>query len=414
MAIAISSSKPTISRFERNELEFSTDMIIAIKKFLSIEKAPLFEHELSLYRNRMKVWDTLIGTQRLTEARDMQNEMSVILDLPFEQDLYLLFLVTEAMLLSKEYNIPVLNEKLSIAEGLLDNASDDALYLYHLNKGFYYAANAGDYKNFLKHSLMALEYMEKAKRTGTSVLISIGQAYNALGKPYKAIIYFERAKAQSKGDLTDISVGFIMQSLARCYMIIGEYATAEKYLEPALARALSVNAEFDIGLVLSDKAKLSFKKGEYEECLDLYDQSLKHHEQHKGIYLSTLIAKAIDLFKMKKYDKSQEAIERGKAILNEEEHGGIRSVAESDTQEITLNAVGHLLTLDNDTSVEYIKDVAIPYLRANGYTNYEALFFCSQLEAHYTKKRAKTKANAMAAIARDIYRERYESEIEFD
>ena len=80
MADAIGSSKSSISRFERGDIEFSTETLIAMRKFLGIEKAPLMEHELDTYKNRIRVWMEYIITGRFADAKALQEEMSKILD----------------------------------------------------------------------------------------------------------------------------------------------------------------------------------------------------------------------------------------------------------------------------------------------------------------------------------------------
>jgi len=414
MAIAISSSIPSISRFERNELEFGADMIIAIKKFLDIEKAPLFAHELTLYRDRIWVWNELLDTGRMDEARAMQEEMAIILNLPFEHDLYLLYLVTEAMLLSKEYNIPATEEKLKIVEGLLDNASDGALNLYHRNKGFICLV-AGDMKSGIKHSIKAVEHAEADKKTDTSALNNIGQAYIVLGKPYHAIIYIERARAQFTGDLTHKRPGHMTQALAMCYTLVGEYRKAEKLVELSLMQAKSTNASSQIAQALTIMASLKLKSKKYDECLVLCDEGLPYYNGDKEMYVSLLTTKAECLLRMKKYKECQEILNHGRAVLQEGEKKMGKTTTNSDILEIAFSTFEHQMTLDNDESVNYIQNVAIPhFIKAGGKTKLTAIGLCHILESHFIKKRAKTKANAIAVISRDIYKEMFMVEEEYD
>ncbi|MCL2526873.1 MAG: helix-turn-helix transcriptional regulator [Defluviitaleaceae bacterium] len=412
MAQALNANRMTVSRLERGEVECSAQNLAIIRKFLDIEKAPLLEHELALYRDRMQVWIELLRTARVAEARAMQEEMSVILDIPFEGGLYLLYLVTEALLLSMEYNVPATEEKLNVLEGLLDNASDEILNLYHLNKGFHNAV-AGDYKNALKHSFKAVEYAEACNRSDDIALYNIGQFYIALGKPYSAIIYFERAKAAFKGDLTNQRMSRLVQALAMCYLLIGETQKANKLADLSLAQARSLNAKTRIAHALGIKGSVKYKMKMYEECIAIYDQALEYYKPLREAYVSVLVGKAKCLFMMKNYSEFKNVLRHGESVLYGGNPDAVTTVLDNDIA-VLLNATSHLMTLDNVDSINYIQDVAIPHLRAGGLSKFEALFYCNHLETHYTKKRAKTKANAIAAISRDIYREIYEGEIEFD
>jgi len=404
-----------ISRLENGETEWSAEVLATVKEFMGIQKHPLLEHEIRTYSDRLQVWKTLIIKGRFAEAKAMQEEMSIILDLPFEHDLYLLYLVSEALLLGMEYNIPAAEEKLSFVEGLLEDANHDILDLYHLNKGFL-CAYAGDLISSLKHSYKAVSHAEKAgKDANVSALINISHTYIFLGKPLQAIRYAERAKAHVRSDITMMTSAVIENNLGTCYSHVGEYRKASESLELSIAQSKSVNANDLTGEVLTNKARLKLMMRMYEECINLCDQALIYLEnEHKGLYVGTLLTKADCLCEMKRYDECRELLVCARAMIEEGNSDVLMEATNDDERIITINAISHLMTLDNSDSVSYIQDVAIPHFRAGGLSKFGALHYCDQLEAHFIKKRAKTKANAIAAISRDIYKEIYHGEIEFD
>jgi len=413
MAQAVGSFKANISRLERGIADITPAMLTGIKKFLEIETAPLLEHELQLYRNRIWVWNDLLHHNRVAEARAMQSEMAVIMNLPFEYDLYMLYLVTEVWLLCKEYNFPAAGDKLKAVEGLLDNVdntSDEALNLYHRSKGLLYLC-AGDKNNCINHSLRALDYAEKCRKADTSALFNLGQAYCAMNKPCQSIIYMERAKALFQGGPSHITVGHMNTVLAMCYKNIGEYSIARKLYESALAQARSVNNESTIGMTLTNMSALSLAKGDYEEGISLCDQAEIYVKQNSVAYANSLAIKAMCLLSLAKLDKCREVLTLATTMLEEANQGALTILIGSKDVALHLEAIGHLTTLDNSDSVKYILDVAIPHLRAGGMTKFNAIGLCNRLEAHFIKRRAKTKANAVAAIARDIYREVFLEEV---
>ncbi|MCL2361457.1 MAG: helix-turn-helix domain-containing protein [Defluviitaleaceae bacterium] len=412
MAQALNANRMTVSRMERGETECSAHNLAIIRKFLDIEKAPLLEHELVLYRNRLRVWIDFITKGRFADARVMNEEMSVILDLPFEHDLYLLYRLAEASFLCLEYNVQASAEKLSIAEDLLDNASHEALNLYHRNKGFI-CGYAGDFINSIKHSTKAVEHAEADKKNDTFALNNIGFAYMFLDKPYLAIIHFERSKAlhQLKEDITSTTSGVIDGALCNCYLDVGANRKAEELLKPTIAYRKSVNDNLGIGASLLCMAIIKRRMKLYDECINLCDQALTYSYGHA--YANILITKAHCMFEMKKYDECREIITYGRAMLRESESTAVKYFMDSDNITLSFNAIEHLMTLDNNDSIDYIQNTVIPHFRAGG-NKFIAKEYCNILEAHYTKKRAKTKANAIAAISRDILLEIYEGEVEFD
>jgi len=413
MAQALNTNRMTISRIERGETECSAHNLALIRQFLDIEKTPLLEHELQLYEGKLRVWYQLVATARGSEAKAMQEEMAIILDLPFEADLYQQYLAIEAWLLCKYGNISATEDKLNTLEPMLGSASATVRYLFHLLKGFLYSM-AGDNKKFLKHSIIALNYRDATINPEVAALYNISQAYLMLGKPFHAIVYLERAQSEFKGDVTNTSMSSINHTLASCYVWICDYDKAEKLAEASLAQAKSLNATgrmADVSYVLSNIKLQTYR---YEECMAHCEQAILHYKELNESYIDVLIVKAHCLLEMNEYEKCKQVLAQGKAIIDEEKIPTPGMAFDEDSLSIQLNATGHLMTLDSPDSINYIQNTAIPQLRDGGLSKFEALYFCNKLEAHYTKKRTKTKANAIAAIARDIYREIYEGEVEFD
>jgi len=373
------------------------------KKILGIENAPLLVHELELYHDRIWVLNELINTNRLAEAQAMQSEMAIILDLPFEKELYFLYIIAEVWLLISEFNFPAAEEKLVAIEALLDNVSNKALNLYHHKKGYLYATS-GDYHNCLKHSLRALDYIGE-NESDVNSLWNICMSYNTLGKPYNAIIYLERAKNAYKGGLVNTGAARIKSLLAVCYILVHEYDKAKEMFDASMAQAKSLNDDWTVMVISGNLADLNRKIGNYNECIQLCEQALRL-DKTKESSANILVIKALCLLEMKEFDRCQEALDHAKDIMqNEEKNNPIRPAADTSNLTHMFDSIGHLMTLDNNESATYIENVAIPHLRVGGLAKFDALYLCEKLEAHYKKKKSRMKALTMAAIARDIYKE---------
>jgi len=393
LAVAADTTSMTISRIERGVMECSLDILMAIKECIGIENAPLLEHELIVYRNRIWVWNDLITANRETEAMIMQNELSPILDLHFEHDLLSLYHMTEVRLLLKLKNF-------ATAEKIMNNinptdTSTEVLHLYHRNLGSLYDAS-GDNQNAIKHYLKTLELVCEDIKPDAAIYLNIGIDYFNLGKILYAIKYLETAQREFNGDRSNGLGPSVNNWLARCYITLSEYHKANDLLNKSLAKAQSCNDEHVTCAVLINMGLLNDKTGDFKRSLDYYDQALSY-SSNKNHHLTALINKASLLVKMKKHEKCREVLEEVKVHANGNK-----------TYTILFNMISHQMTLYDNDSVKYIEDVAIPYLRSSeGTIKFMALAQCRMLEAHYKKKRSYAKALANAAIARDIYEEMF-------
>ena len=417
MARAIKSNQSHVHRIEQGQVECSADMLAAIKKFLEIEKAPLLKDELSIYRHRIWVWDNLLNNNRLAEAADIQAELSSILDLPFEHDLCLLFTMIKVKRLIIERNIHGAEEAVNEVESLTDNASNEALYMFHRNKGIL-SSLRGDIVTGLRHYLNAHDLTGDNLNQDAAVLTAdIGAQYLRLGRPYNAMIYLERAYKESYGNNANNVRAKISNALAITYTCLGEYDKAKKIFDESIGQAKSVNDNVQIGSILSSIGLHKIKSGSYKDGIGLCDQALHYMQSSdflNNVYVGNkgfsnnphttivLFNKGLGLLKMKEYAKCQEVLAQGKAL------------AEGDKKaSIMFDTLMHFTTLNENESQKYIENVAIPFFRAgDGFDKFMILDLCKDLEAHYKKKRAKTKALAIAAIARDIYEEMFIGEIE--
>ncbi|MCL2378071.1 MAG: hypothetical protein FWC77_02990, partial [Defluviitaleaceae bacterium] len=414
MAYAIKSNKTFLYRLEHGQVECNNETLAAIKKFLEIENAPLLEHEVALYTSRLWACYRMLGnTMLLSEAKTMLGELSPILDLPFENDLYLLYLLIEVSTTLAEANFPAAAEKISKIEPLMDGASVEAFYMFHRSKGSL-SMISGDYKGALKHYLQITDIVSDHVKPDTVLFSNIGMAYIGIGKPYNAIINLECAR--HKYGSANKSNANVDITLALAYTIVGEYYNAKKIFDTSLINARTANDSTMICINLSYMSFLSFNKGNYEECISLCDQVLAYCQedstqpgvvaigQKNTIQCTAILNKCKGFFKMKEYAKCQEMIANGRLLAN-----GDKKFT------IGFNALECLVNIDDASSVKYLEEVAIPHYKAgDGLDKVMALELCKEMEVHYKKKRAKTKASAFTAIARAIYEDMFLGEIDID
>ncbi|MCL2360977.1 MAG: helix-turn-helix domain-containing protein [Defluviitaleaceae bacterium] len=410
IAHAAGCNMSTISRIENGQLECGNEILTTIKKFMEIEDAPLLEHELALYTNHLwLIYNTIYG-DRKKEAKAMFDRVFPITDLPFEHDLSLLysmlkvkFLFSRTLLNDRAAAEEILNE----SESLLDKASNDTLYVYHMNRETGYRLRR-DYKKSLEHGIKRLDIVGDYVKPEALNFSTIGDNYRDLGMPYYSIIYYERAKLMFSGEHFNIIRINIDIHLALAYMMVGRFRKARKLHDASLSYAKSIQEKFYIGMLSNDLSLICRKTGNLEESLMFCDQAFMHLDG-TPYSVFALYSKADTLLLMKEYTKCSEVIEQGKPLAIKHE---------DKTHTILFETLSHMINLmakKDSNSAAYVEDVAIPHLRTcEGQFRLKAVDLCEDLEAYYKKNRSNTKALTMAATARDIYKEMIYGDEDFD
>ena len=409
VANGIGRSIAAISRFERGEVGLDDTVLAKIKKYLEIENAPLFDHELEVFRAQLWACDDLISSSREAEAKTLQDKLAVILNLPFEGEQYVMYKLIISRLLLIESNastiekdLNVVEENLNTAESFLSNArtNHDVSYMYYRLKGVC-CMYRGDLENGLTNCLKALEHA--SDKADQSLLNTIGYGYMLLGKNIIAIAYFERAKSINRNWCyereNDIEIG-----LANCYYLMYQFDKAKEFYDSALARARANNNTGTKGVALVAMGNYYLQVGNYTEGVRYIDEAIislrsanNDDAYLKDRHISALLVKAQCLVALKTYTGVEELLKQTEALA-----GGDEGVI------IEIEATRHLMTLKNNNhhSAEYLERVALPYYRKKlpgGYM--EALNLCDMLENHYRKKGTKRKADDIAILSRDIYRD---------
>ena len=403
VAYAIKKSTNIVSLIESGKRNLTDEMLEGIRKFLEVENAPILEHEVELYINRLDMWDEILDADRREEAKAKQRELASILDLPYEHNLIFRYTMLEVRILLKEANLPPAREKLDAAEAIIEYADTKSLCTYYQNKGFIIGLDH-KYKESLKFFLQALELAESGSAR-LRLLANIGGVYVNLGKYYKGILYFERAKAEYS-DKTNIAGCVMDQKLAMCYLRIGEYDNCKKLLDKVLSQYKTFNYSGPrYGEALMYMGNFYGMTGDPQKAITFYDQTLPYFKGYFDNFVPMLYyAKAAALISLKKLAEAQEIIDQGRHLA----HG-------NELYNMMFDIGQHGIDLNNPKSISFFEDVAIPYLRALGGENsYSALLVCKELEAHYKKKKSKVKALTISNIIREIYEEMFFGDVTYD
>ena len=401
LAKATNTSKTYISRIERGDAECSDEMLVIIKKFLDIENAPLFEHELKLYKQQLLVWNELQGAHRASESEAMEIKLAPILKLPFERDLSLLYTMLKIKGFSSVGRSAKMEEAVTAVEPLPNDASIEVLHLYHYVKSYIYH-HKHDFVNALGHSLKALKYESEDIKAGANLVFNIGCLYLNIGKPFHAISYLERAKAEYRGDSTNRLVYLIESMLGTCCIYLDDLKKAKGLCEDSLAHARRNNMVPDVMDALTRLSYISLSMNDYDKCLSICGQQITHinantdpeyKHVNKIYHALALFFEARCFIETNKRDELHEALTQGASLAQSDE-----------SLTIWFESLRCISTLKDKESQEYLHNIALPHFLCPENDYYStALYLCDKLEAHYRKNGATSKADAVGCISRDIY-----------
>jgi len=356
---------------------------------------------------------TLLDANRIDDAKAMQPELKTVLSLPYEHDLTVRYLMLATRLLFKEHdfankgdNFDAAEKNVKTVEPLLSQASNETLILYYTNKAHLFTAK-GDIKSALKCYHNSIELFGD-KMPYARIYQQMSHCYILLHKYHHAIRYIQHARASYEGDMTNPMSYVNNELLASCYANTGEYKKAEELFEMSYNQSKLSGNEIAQGLSLYNMAEMAMNMGNYDTALEKLDMALQLIEKNmsdvilynKHVYIFTIYSKAVILAKLNRENK--EIIELGRPLAEGDE-----------TLTIILDTAYHLGKINSADSENYLEKVTIPHLLScGGHEMCLLLAVCKELEAHYKKKKSKTKAAYMAAIIRDIYEDMFMGDVE--
>jgi len=407
LAHATGKSKALISRLERGESEFDSKTLAATRKFLDIEKAPLIEYELNVYKSRMLTWNDLVSARRLDEAKAIEEGMAHILKLPYERDLNIMYrmIASRALLSVTGCDPSEAKEHLNAVEDMLEDASDDALYLYNRVMGALVAALSGESEELLKYSLKAYHSNSEMRKSDMRLVFGIGVAYYQLKMPIRAALFFERVLNEYRGDHTTDVLYQVVTLLGHCHMFFGDYERAYSLFEQSLVIVKGFNNSLFTSIVLTNIAAACVELKDYEKGIEYCDEALLYIQDYENehyattyreCHVSALTYKAKCLQGLKNYVGCKEALELARQVVTKDDEGLI----------IQIETQHHITTLGDANSLDYLENVALPYAINAGLPNLlTVLELCDILETQHRKRGAARKADVIVNICRDVYRE---------
>jgi len=393
IATAIGRNPSFVSRAERGQVGMDVGILFAIKKSMNIENAPLFDYEIETFKGRLYYWRELIRNRRMDEAKNVQDELIVILDMPFEQNLISLYRMIEARFLMTNHNFEAAGKILALYEAQLAEMDAESRFLYYHNwgsLGFY----EKDFKKSLGFYLQSFDILNEnpSLSKDSGLLFNIAACYSKLCLPLKAIRFAELACEVHTDEPTNILGSQIDNLLGGNYSSIGETKIARHFFEKSLKKARNINSELSIGMALHNLGLANEREGKITEAKEFYHEVLPYYQKHKDLLLGAHYRIIRCLIKENDFRQAKDMLEE---IASQHTY--------NENQLILFKSLAHIMTLKDNASSNYIEKTTIPHLlNANDY--FRALDYCELLEAHYKKKGAIKKLLAVTEILRDIYK----------
>ncbi|MCL2217917.1 MAG: helix-turn-helix domain-containing protein [Defluviitaleaceae bacterium] len=384
----------TISRIERGLSDCDSDMLKAIKRALGIEGAPLFEEESAAFHERFYVWGQLMSDRRLEDAKELNQELSVILKLPFEKSLIMLYRLFSVQFLLTCGEYDAAEEMLDELTNELEDMENEHLYHYYRVRNVL-SFRRGDYKSALKFVLKALELKEYNLGSLAGLYYSVAVGYSCLSRPLRAILYLEEARRHHNDDRLSVLSVFIDHVFALNYLRIDELNRAKVLLDKALLKAESIGRKLGrkkyIGMILHLLGYYHQKRNEPEQALRYYNRAYEFFYVSSLDHMENTYRKINCLIELKRQGEAKTLLSQA---LDEARHNEVFTVV--------FEALRRTLSLRENGAANYLEEHSLPFL-LNRSEFFYALDFCHLLEKNYMKTGNNKKSLEISRKIRLIY-----------
>ncbi|MCL2592928.1 MAG: helix-turn-helix domain-containing protein [Defluviitaleaceae bacterium] len=388
----------TIGQVERGEANCESDMLRMIRVALDIENLPLLEAERKTFKGRLLTFYDLILERKIKEATEVQEKLSGIEFLQFEQELNTYYKLFKSRLL-------ILKGKFDEAVEIL-KAVEISLHIVDDEITCYYYCSMGVLNCFISKYDMAMEFFLKANKLmrpsykGHAVLhYNTALCLMRLGYLFHAIKSLEKWHEIFSNEKAYESIRMLVDSmLARNYIRFNYLQDAKALLEKCLAKVEFFNNKQDIGGVFYDYGLMYKTAGDCNSAIEYLNKALDSFEEGDLNYMEALYLKTLCYIDMK-YD----------TLCIEFAATGKRLAEGNEMYTILFESAGHLASLNNSKSTQYIEGVTIPYLLGTSLFT-AALVYSEALREFFENKgnRFIKKALQMSEVSRSIYKRRQE------
>ena len=388
----------TIELIEGNEEVYSKEQVIELKNYLEIDEIILNREEKDRYHSNLEGWRDFINKGRLDDAIRIHDELNALHEinyLPFDADLVMLYDMFNVKFLMAKKEYEAAEKILKNAESEIKNAYPEIKYHYYYNMGSLYIFRK-EYEKALKSYVAAYDIgFDDKNHYKHSIHYNLGLCYFHLGMYSHAIHCYEETERLYKSinflEYGDLFLLYIDINLALSYLIMGKPKLAKKKIAACSPRIKAIRNKDLNKKAVSILGRICIAEKEYDRALDYFETANNFVEEGGVSHLEILYYKIFCLIMMNN-PQAESEITYAKSIAQK-----------NDWYLMLFTSLSHLLTLDNDSSVDYIENTTIPKLMKE-YRYHSALEYYEVLENHFTINGNELKALKYKALSGDLYK----------
>jgi len=393
-----------ISFIESGRITCDPEILPTIRKFLKVDKMPLFESERPSFKYELSKLYNHTSEREFEAANEIKKKLADIIYLPFDQELIALYELFICRLLLGEKKDEEAKAILNKYAPIEDEFTDELKYYYYNILGTL-RFRVADYKEALAFYLKSQKLIKDDYDGIEPVYLNISTCLSRLGYTVSSVMFLEDIEKISKGRanftglhrdhklaIEYINLGHLRRAkdlLDKCYINV------KKVIDEKTSNNLT-DYKIMYGAILHNYGCLYFKAADWNMAIKYLDQALDYFERKSVYYLDVLCTKILCLIEMECPSKCRGLVAEGRELSQGNKY-----------YTIMLESLEHLTTPNDIKSINYIETITLPYF-LEIQDNISALYYCEFLRKQFEKKELSTKALQMSEIARTIYKDKVE------
>ena len=359
---------------------YTKEQVNSLVKFLDIKEVELSKEKIKHFKQQLSMWREKISQGKLGAAARHLEECSLheITYLPFDYNLimhYEMFNI-KFILARRDYDL---------AERLLSEIEVKKL---SVENKYHYYYNFGTLHIYKKKYDAALKFFTKAYETEFiddkgyehSLHYNLGLCYTYLGMSLRAVLCLEQADKLLKRDNASLFPICLDNVLAVNYMRLGELHLSKKRIVKSLGHAKTLKNKEHIGIAIHNLGCLSMKEKEFDRALEYFNKELEFIEEGEREHYENLFYKILCRI-MSDNSWAKSDLSYATKLAQNRDDKEYSALFES---------LSHLLSLEEESSVEYIETVTIPSLMEK-HDYQRILYYYQIMESFFSKNGNKTK-----------------------
>jgi len=387
---SIGCSQSAVSHFEVGRTKITGDQLDLARKALGIDKVPFLDGEDEIYKARLHLWGEILNAGRIDEAREMREELASITKLSFKKELLMTFHLFDIKLLLIEKDFATSQELLDQLQHSIKDATIENKHHFHFNLGNFNIYK-GDYSLALENYLICCD-LSKDKDVSHMLYFNIALCYHKLGMYFSAITTLERIYHSHYDKISSMFSMRMDDLLGVNYLLIGRTSHAKQFFDICLKKAKINNNEMFMAFSLHNHGCVCLNLKEYKNALEFFKKTYSHTKEGLKVHYENMYYEALCLIAMRSLSKSKVRLSHAKAIA---------ASRESKHYMLLYDSLECLLTIRENTSIEYIEQTTLTYLIEKK-EYFRVLEYCEVLADILIKKNSKMKAMEIKELAHKL------------